>query len=115
MHILIVSATEREIEPLVRGLGGGPLQPSRAGSYRCGGHEVAVLTTGVGMVATAVGCASYLAVEPCDLAINLGLCGSFDGRFEPGAVVHVVTERIAELGAEDGDDFLSIEQLSLPA
>ena len=48
-----------------------------------------------------------------DLALNLGVCGSFDPALAPGTVVHVVSDRIAELGAEDGDAFLTIEEMEL--
>jgi futalosine hydrolase len=54
-----------------------------------------------------------LARDHYDLALNLGVCGSFDRTLEPGAVVHVVSDCLAELGAEDGDTFLSIQQLHL--
>ena len=32
----------------------------------------------------------------------------------PGTVVHVVSDRLAELGAEDGDRFLTLQELELP-
>jgi futalosine hydrolase len=44
----------------------------------------------------------------------VGVCGSFDRALGPGTVVHVVSDRIAELGAEDDDRFLTIEDLQLP-
>ena len=72
-----------------------------------------MLTTGVGMVATAAWCSRAFASEHYDLALNVGLCGSFRPAFAPGAVVHVTADRIAELGAEDGDSFLTIHQLQL--
>jgi futalosine hydrolase len=31
----------------------------------------------------------------------------------PGTVVHVIEERLSELGAEDGDTFIPVEQLGL--
>src|SRR5581483_10531713 len=46
-----------------------------------------------------------------DLAINLGIAGSFDRSIDLGEVVEVVEDRFSELGAEDGKEFLSIEQL----
>ena len=46
-------------------------------------------------------------------ALNLGVCGSFRPALAPGAVVHVTADRLAELGAEDGDGFLTIHQLQL--
>src|SRR5262249_26096799 len=45
----------------------------------------------------------------------LGLCGSFDPALTPGVVVHVVSDRLSELGAQDGDAFLPIESLQLPS
>jgi futalosine hydrolase len=72
-----------------------------------------VLVTGVGMVATATWCTRALERERYDLALNLGVCGTFDRTLPPGEVVHVVTDRLAELGAEDGDAFLTIQQLEL--
>ena len=64
-----------------------------------------------GMVATAAHCAQVLARTRYDLAFNFGLCGSFDAALLPGTVVHVVEDRLSELGAEDGDAFLPIEEL----
>ena len=71
------------------------------------------MTTGVGMVATAAWCSRAFAAEHYDLALDVGVCGSFDPSITPGTVVHVTADRIAELGAEDGDDFLTIHQLQL--
>src|SRR4051812_24752569 len=78
-------------------------------------RNVDVIVTGVGMVATAVRCARMLARDEFGLALNVGLCGSFDRSIAPGAVVNVVRDRIAELGAEDRDSFLSMADLQLPA
>lgn len=85
----------------------------RSASYRFGDHDVDVLTTGVGMIATAAWCSRTFAAEHYDLALNVGLCGSFDASLAAPDVVHVTADRIAELGAEDGDDFLTIHQLQL--
>lgn len=116
MRILIVSATSLEIAPLVsafRPVGdtgdGGP----RVQLYAHRGHDLAVLTTGVGMVATASWCADALTRERYDVALNLGTCGSFHESLTPGTVVHVVSDRLAELGAEDHDRFIPIEKLML--
>ena len=85
----------------------------RSVSYRFGDHDVDVLTTGVGMIATAAWCSRTFAAEHYDLALNVGLCGSFDASLAAPDVVHVTADRIAELGAEDGDAFLTIHQLKL--
>jgi futalosine hydrolase len=65
------------------------------------------------MVATAAHCSRALTTSRYDLALNLGVCGSFDPALAPGAVVHVTTDRLAELGAEDDDRFLTIHELQL--
>jgi len=118
MRILIVAATEIEVAPLVGGFqiatsrsaagGGGRLE-----AYTCAGHDVDVLISGVGMVATASWCADAVARTPYDMGLNLGLCGSFDRALQPDRVVHVVSDCFAELGAEDGDRFLTIQDLGL--
>jgi futalosine hydrolase len=69
--------------------------------------------TGVGMVATAAWCSRTLARESYDLALNVGICGSFDAALPLATVVHVTTDRIAELGAEDDDRFLTLHELGL--
>src|SRR5437660_2338396 len=97
--VLLVAASEAEI---------AAVRPSLA-------SNVDVLVTGVGMVATAARCARTLARTPYGLALNVGVCGAFDPSIPLGTVVHVVRDRIAELGAEDGETFLTMTQIGLPA
>jgi futalosine hydrolase len=115
MRILIVAATSIEVAPVVAGLRQLSEREIRLTRYAHAAHEVDVLVTGVGMVATAAWCSRVLALSKYDLALNLGVCGSFDRTLKPGDVVHVITDRIAELGAEDGEAFLSIHEMNLPA
>jgi futalosine hydrolase len=72
-----------------------------------------VLTTGVGMVATAAWSSRVLAGGGYDVALNAGVCGAFDRALAPGTVVHVVADRLGELGAEDADRFLTIQEMQL--
>lgn len=113
MRILLVSATAAEIGTVTAGLTSVESRGSVLTRYSGHGHVVDVLVTGVGMVATATWCSQALARERYDLALNLGVCGAFDRALALGSVVHVVTDRFSELGAEDGDMFLSIHQLNL--
>jgi len=115
MRLLIVAATEMEILPLVSAMQRTSDRGPRTTTYTHAGHDVVVLTTDVGMVATAAWCSAVMCGETFDLALNFGLCGSFDRTLDTGRVVHVVSDRLAELGAEDGDGFLSIDDLQLPA
>ena len=122
MRILLVSATAMEIAPIVRSASPSGERPARSGdrpshlqSYTYAGHDVDALVTGVGMVATAAWTSRVLAQARYNFALNVGVCGSFDRALAPGTAVHVVADRIAELGAEDGDAFVTIQDLHLPA
>jgi futalosine hydrolase len=113
VRILVVTATDAEVSRLVAGLEPLPGPSPRLRAYRRHAHAVDVLTTGAGMVATAMWCSGLFARERYDLALNAGVCGSFRAALIPGAVVHVTSDCIADLGAEDGDAFLTVHDLKL--
>jgi futalosine hydrolase len=114
MKLLIVAATRFEIEPLLRqtGLDSGSSEQKRLNCHYKK-LEIDIVLTGVGMVATAYYTAKNLNAS-YNLAINAGICGSFNNNLETGAVVNVIEDRFSELGAEDGDAFLSLSELNLP-
>src|SRR5215510_9857732 len=97
MRVLIVAATPAEAAPIAIGLAPTGMRSS---------HHVDVLITGVGMVAAAAKVTRALAQHPYDLALNVGVCGSFDPDLPPGTAVHVVSDCLPELGAEDADRFI---------
>lgn len=107
MNILLVSATKQEIDPFLSEFD----MTSEPFEKKIGDHSVRVLITGAGMVATAFSMGKHLAGYSYDLAVNAGIAGSFDFNLPPGEVCQVSEDVFAELGAEDGDDFLSIETL----
>ena len=113
MRILLVAATAAEIAPVTAGLRREGDRGPKTTRYGGGAHDIDVLVSGVGMVATATWCAHALCRDRYDVALNLGVCGSFDRSLTLGAVVHVVSDRLAELGAEDDEAFLSIHQMHL--
>jgi futalosine hydrolase len=140
VRILVVAATAPEIAPLVAALDpagsalesgaqnpaciaqrvgrvprSGPAVRDRVSSFARGAHDVDMLTTGVGMLATAAWVSRAIVERRYDLALNLGVCGSFRADLAPGVVVHVTTECLPEMGAEDGERFLPIEELGLLA
>ncbi len=97
MKTLLVAATRPEIQPLLDHFGEE--------------KPFDVLITGVGMVATAFALGERFAQQKYDLAVNLGIAGSFDRNIALGEVAEVVEDILAELGAEDGDNFLPIETM----
>lgn len=113
MRLLIVAATAQEIAPLVAAF--GSLEPAgpRVQRVNHAGHTIDILETGVGMVATAAWCSAALSSTRYDFAMNVGVCGSFDAALPPGTVVHITSEILSELGIEDGDDFLTLNNLGL--
>jgi futalosine hydrolase len=113
VRFLVVAATPAEVSTFSSGLQRQTDAGPRVTRYHASGHVIDTLITGVGMVATASWCSRLLSTERFDVALNLGVCGSFRTDLEPGTVVHVVSDRLIELGAEDGDAFLTIQQLKL--
>jgi len=101
MKLLIVAATEKEAETLEKKL------------WKEDSHEVDFLITGVGMTATAYSLTKRLSKKRYDLALNIGLAGAFRAEINIGEVVNVVTDCFADLGAEDGEKFLTVSQLGL--
>ncbi len=109
MKILIVSATELELNPIKEGLG----LAVDLTSANIKQHQLDFLITGVGMVATAFELGEWLSENQYDLAINLGIAGAFDKNIPLGEVVEVESDFFPEMGAEEGDKFLTIHDLGL--
>lgn len=113
MRILIVTAAEAETAPLAARFGNGSPMGSTVKTYEHAHHNIDAITTDIGMVATAAKCSQLLTQNRYDLALNFGLCGHFNPTLELGQVVHVVSDCIAELGAEDDEEFLTLQDLNL--
>jgi futalosine hydrolase len=113
--MLIVAATAAEIDPLLAVLMPRSSVDGRLRSCTRGGHDIDVLTTGVGMVATAAWSSRVLGMHDYDVALDLGICGSFDPKIPAAAVVHVISEELPEMGAEADDAFLTLHDLKLLA
>jgi futalosine hydrolase len=112
VRLLIVAATRPEVTPLVDALSNRKLHDGIT-SGTIGAHDVDLLLTGIGMVATAAHCSRALARGAYDAALNLGVCGSFNHACAPGTVVHVTSDAIPELGVEDGPQFLTLQEIGL--
>jgi futalosine hydrolase len=107
MKILLVVATRSEIEPLLTRY----VDPHNPNRLIFPTATAEVLITGVGMVATAYALGRHLALNSYDLAINAGIAGSFDFSISIGEVILITEDIFAEQGAEDGEDFLSLDDL----
>lgn len=103
MKILLVAATRAEIAFLAT-----HFQLPEQDFIKT--KEFDLLITGVGMTATAYALGKHLSAK-YKLVLNLGIAGSFDTNTPLATVVNVTSDEFAELGAENGDSFLSIDQL----
>jgi len=72
--------------------------------------NIDILISGVGMTATAFALGQHLPGR-YDLVLNLGIAGAFDRNIALGEVVQITEDTFSELGAEDKEAFISIEQL----
>ncbi|MFC6103637.1 futalosine hydrolase [Olivibacter domesticus] len=95
---LLVAATAEEISPFLS-------------MYDREGKALDILITGVGMVSTAFSMGRKLAQSRYDFALNVGIAGAISKEMTLGEVVYVEEDCLAELGAEDDDSFLTIEDL----
>lgn len=111
-HILIVSATQFEIQPLLEKYSIIVTGDGLVDSYIGENRKLSVLITGVGMVNTAfqIGKNSH---QVYDAIINVGICGAFNHYLKLGDVVHVTNDELSEMGAENGDEFLKYKDLEL--
>lgn len=115
MKILIVAATKFEMNPLLEQMEIISFaENSRIIKCNYRQLEIDCLITGVGMVATAYYTAKLLD-DTYDLALNMGICGTFNSNLDIGSVINVYEDCLAEMGAEDDENFLSMEDLKLEA
>jgi futalosine hydrolase len=117
MRVLIVAATQAEVEPIMTTLG---MQRSDEEENLFVTRHVSVancsvLVTGAGMVPTAFALARHLPHNVYNVVINLGIAGSFDRNIPLGKVLEIYEDTFAELGAEDDKQFISIEKLGFGA
>ena len=103
MKLLLVAATRSELALLIShfNLSDGDFMET---------DEFDLLLTGVGMTATAFALGRQLS-DKYNLVLNLGIAGCFDNSISLGAVLNIVTDTFAELGAENREKFIAIDDL----
>ncbi|MBP6412151.1 MAG: futalosine hydrolase [Bacteroidia bacterium] len=114
MHILLVSATKKEIAPLIQQMRlEQQLINSRLYRYSYLNHSVDLLITGVGMMATSFWLGKIVSNGNYDFAINCGVAGSFSHELMLGEVVNVTEDYLLECGAESSSGFITLPALNL--
>lgn len=113
MNILIVAATDLEINPLLAYFEGNCTKNDQ-GFYLFNSHTIYILTTGVGVMQTTFSISQLCFNYKFDVAINLGIGGAFDRNIQLGDVVEVVKDRIADLGIEEANgQFIDVFEMDL--
>lgn len=115
MKILIVAASVQELSPLKEKAKGIRQISSCLSSWEFAGQWIDVLISGVGMVATSYQLTKLLQTKKYDLIINAGIAGSFDLSVPLGSVFQLKEDVFADMGAEDKEDFLSLNDLNFGA
>jgi len=103
MKILVVAATRAELSPLYSFFELPENDFVQTSKFD-------ILITGVGMTATAFAIGKHLHQE-YKLVVNLGIAGCYDWTFPLGTVLNITEDTFSELGAEDKDEFLTIDSL----
>ena len=113
MKILLVSATFSEIKPIFEKAVLTVKRNDYLSELNFGNKNIDILITGVGIASTSYQLGKLLGSHNYDIAINLGIAGSFSKKIKEGEVVNVCSDIISELGAESGSSFLKFDELNL--
>lgn len=105
-RVLVVAAVEPERAAVLGGLGSTGADPA----------AVVVVAGGVGPADAAAATARALVRAECegrpfDAVLSAGIGGGFAGRAAVGGLVLADLSAAADLGAQDGDDFIDLETL----
>jgi futalosine hydrolase len=112
VNILLVSATEFEVAPLIRVLCLGQTAPGFY-SGKSNLHKFDCLITGIGSAATTYSLTKILQKSSYKLLVNAGVAGTYDPYMPVGSVVEVVADRFADFGIDDNGTFRDVYEESL--
>ncbi len=114
MNLLITSATLTEISPLLKLLNHDLTDNKNFIQFTFNQHKISILITGVGVHSTIFSLTRYLERNRnFDLALNTGLCGSFDGKIRIGDTVCIREEQFADIGIDDNGVFIPVAKSNL--
>ncbi|MDB5253843.1 MAG: futalosine hydrolase [Flaviaesturariibacter sp.] len=102
MRILLCAATSFEIGPTTAFIRQEGL-----------GDRVAVLVTGIGLLATTHALTREVLTHRPRMIIQAGIAGSFDDRAALGSTIAISAETVADLGVTEGGRFRTVQDLGL--
>lgn len=107
MSTLLISATSKEIEPL---LSHSSCKQLSSTDYQLA--DLFIKITGIGLLETTYQLSTVLN-DQINFVIQVGVAGSYQSDLALGEVVEVASEQYGDLGAESDSDFLTIDQIGL--
>ena len=112
MRIIVVTATLNELIPLFKLMDVDFKDAEDKIDIQFKSHHITFLISGIGMGAMAF-CLGQHLNSTIDVAFNIGIAGTFNHQSKLGEVVWVIQDSLSELGAEDGDNFLTLSEMNL--
>ncbi len=103
--VLIVSATEFEIKPLINNFTFDSSEKKNIAEFQYNNLKIDILVAGIGICSTTFLLTKTLLENKYDLIINTGICGSFRDDVPIGSVVNVIKDEFADLGITDKNNF----------
>lgn len=100
-NILVVAATAKEITPFI--------EQTRAGDFA----NADILISGIGLTASTYHLSKQLSLKKYDLVIQAGVAGSFDLSIDPGQVVTVKQDAIADQSVVELERLKTLFDLNL--
>jgi futalosine hydrolase len=100
MHILLVSATKFEIQPVLSLL--------ESKKQQLHGNAIDVLITGVGQINTIYNLLTDLQNKKPDLVIQAGIAGYFNGQLILGETVLIKQDTFGDVGMEEKEKFTTL-------
>jgi futalosine hydrolase len=108
LKVLLISATEKEINPILQKME----NVRKSGHWQYLGNigklDVEIIIGGVGIPSTVFRLTQQLTREKYDLVINPGIAGTFKEGIRIGSVVNVVSEQFGDLGIDDNGEFKTL-------
>jgi futalosine hydrolase len=111
MKILVVSATEKEINLVSQKIVGFHKTGNGLSSGNIGNAKIDFLISGVGLPSTIFRLTSLLCKGKYDMVINLGVAGSYNENFKIGDVVCLATEQFGDIGINDNGELLTLFEM----
>ncbi|HOK51055.1 MAG: futalosine hydrolase [Bacteroidales bacterium] len=110
MNILIIASSEKEVKFVLEQEVAVYLPAEHVYTFNRGGNTFDFLITGAGMVQATYWTTRLITTKKYDLAIHVGLAGSYRDQIRVGSVVNVTSELFADIGYTQKGDFISIFQ-----